>query len=83
MKGLLRSSLLFLVASASCALLALSVREMLVADPVLSAHELQPWSAQQSWSGNALYDARLDRSVTFWGAGIPLARVFAGVREQT
>jgi hypothetical protein len=83
MKGLLRSSLLFLVASASCVLLALSVRETLVADSARSAQELQPWSAQQSWAGNALHDARLDRTVTFWGAGIPLAQVFAGVRAQT
>jgi hypothetical protein len=42
-----------------------------------------PWSAQESWPGGTQADARLDRTVQFWGTAIPLATVFAGIEQQT
>ena len=41
------------------------------------------WLPGDSYPGGAQYDARLDQPVKFWGAGIPLARVFAEAKEQT
>jgi hypothetical protein len=54
-----------------------------IAAPGLGAPPLTPWVPQQSWPGGAQYDARLEQAVRFWGAGIPLAQVFAEVRAQT
>jgi hypothetical protein len=42
-----------------------------------------PWVPSESWPGGEQYDPRLDRRVKFWGAGMPLKDVFAGVRGQT
>ena len=42
-----------------------------------------PWVPSESWPGGRQYDPRLDRPVEFWGAGMPLRDVFAGVKEQT
>ena len=42
-----------------------------------------PWHPSESWPGGKQFDPRLDQSVSFWGAGIPLKDVFAGVKEQT
>ncbi len=41
------------------------------------------WDPSQSWPEGAQADPRLDRSVAFWGAGIPLKDVFASLEEQT
>jgi hypothetical protein len=41
------------------------------------------WSAVESWPGGIQHDERLGQTVQFWGAGIPLRDVFAGIREQT
>jgi len=43
----------------------------------------QQWTAAESWPGGSAYDARLDRTVQMWGAGISLADAFARVRQQT
>lgn len=48
-----------------------------------SASDLVQWLPSESWPGGEQYDPRLGRPVRFWGAGIPLKEVFAGVREQT
>jgi hypothetical protein len=42
-----------------------------------------PWVPSESWEGGRQYDPRLERAVRFWGAGMPLREVFAGVKEQT
>ncbi len=44
---------------------------------------LTQWLAYESWPGHAQYDERLDHSISFWGAGIALADVFAQVHDQT
>jgi hypothetical protein len=44
---------------------------------------LSVWRPDLSYSGYAQYDARLDKPVKFWRAGLSLAEVFAGVAEQT
>jgi len=44
---------------------------------------LVPWVPSESWPGGRQYDPRLERTVGFWGAGMPLRDVFAGVKEQT
>jgi hypothetical protein len=44
---------------------------------------LTQWNPSESWEGGSQYDPRLDKPVSFWGAGIPLEQVFASVREQT
>jgi len=41
-----------------------------------------PWVPSESWAGGRQYDPRLERTVEFWGAGMPLREVFAGVKEQ-
>jgi hypothetical protein len=45
--------------------------------------EMASWVASESWPGGTQHDARLGRTVQFWGAGIPLGEVFAGIQEQT
>ena len=42
-----------------------------------------PWVPSESWAGGRQYDPRLEKTVEFWGAGMPLREVFAGVKEQT
>ena len=42
-----------------------------------------PWVPSESWPGGRQYDPRLEKTVAFWGAGMPLRDVFAGVKEQT
>ena len=42
-----------------------------------------PWAPSESWEGGRQYDPRLEKTVRFWGAGMPLRDVFAGVKEQT
>jgi hypothetical protein len=41
------------------------------------------WEPGESYEGKAQADPRLDRPVKFWRAGLTLAEVFDGVREQT
>src|SRR4030042_2289889 len=45
--------------------------------------EMALWVASESWPGGTQHDARLGRTVQFWGAGIALRDVFAGIQEQT
>jgi len=45
--------------------------------------EMALWVASESWPGGTQHDARLGQTVQFWGAGIALRDVFAGVKEQT
>jgi hypothetical protein len=48
-----------------------------------AAAPLHQWNPSESWPGRADADARLDQSVRFWHAGLPLEQVFAEVKEQT
>jgi hypothetical protein len=41
------------------------------------------WLPRESWPGGRQYDARLERTVTFWGTGVPAAGLFAGITKQT
>ncbi len=41
------------------------------------------WEPQKSVEGGLQADPRLDQRVRFWRAGLTLAEVFAGVKEQT
>jgi len=41
------------------------------------------WTAEASYSGEALADARLDKPVQFWHAGLTVAEVFARIKDQT
>ena len=45
--------------------------------------EMVQWLPWESWPGGRQYDPRLDKEVRFWGAGMPLREVFAGVQDQT
>jgi hypothetical protein len=51
--------------------------------PPAPTPDLAPWQPDQSWPTGAQYDPRLDQTVQFWRAGIPLRDVFGGVTEQT
>lgn len=44
---------------------------------------LRQWNPSDSWQGGKQYDPRLEKTVTFWNAGIRLAEVFRKVKEQT
>jgi hypothetical protein len=37
----------------------------------------------ESWPGGRQYDARLERTVKFWGTGVPAADLFASITKQT
>ncbi len=41
------------------------------------------WNPSESWPGGSQFDARLDATVAFWRAAMPLPQVFGSVREQT
>ena len=41
------------------------------------------WLPTESHPGGAQYDPRLDRQVSFWGAGIVLPDVFGSIKTQT
>ncbi len=41
------------------------------------------WQAAESYPGGSQADVRLDRAVSFWGAGLPLRNVFSSVGDQT
>ncbi len=43
---------------------------------------LRQWDPSASWEGGRDYDARLNRPVAFWRAGLSLEEVFAGVEQQ-
>jgi hypothetical protein len=71
---------------------ATAIALLLTASVALPAASQQPdsppppfeqWLPGESYPGGKQYDPRLDQSVRFWGAGIPLKQVFEGVREQT
>jgi hypothetical protein len=51
-----------------------------VAHAAAPPHQWLPW---ESWPGGRQYDARLDRPVTLWVTGTPLAQVFAAIEQQT
>ncbi len=42
-----------------------------------------PWNPNETYAGDSQYDARLDKPVQFWGAGMRLTEVFAGIKKQT
>jgi len=44
---------------------------------------LRQWDPSESWEGGKDHDARLDRPVAFWRAGLSLEEVFAGIEQQT
>jgi hypothetical protein len=54
-----------------------------VAPAASPSSDFVPWVPSESWPGGRQYDPRLERTVAFWGAGMPLREVFAGVKEQT
>jgi len=69
-----------------CLRLALLVATAVMASGAFAAasqSDLTPWLPDESYAGKAQADARLDLPVHFWGAGMPLAKVFSQVREQT
>jgi len=73
-----------LLATVLCgALLALGSAGAASAEAAGSEASLVPWVPSESWAGGRQYDPRLERTVGFWGAGMPLRDVFAGVKEQT
>ncbi len=41
------------------------------------------WQPSESYQGQAQFDARLDKPVRFWRAGVPLREVFADLTRQT
>jgi hypothetical protein len=41
------------------------------------------WLPEECWVGGRQYDPRLERTVKFWGTGVPAAEVFASITEQT
>lgn len=41
------------------------------------------WLPSESYAGGKQYDARLDRPVKLWGAGIPVKKAFAEITAQT
>ena len=41
------------------------------------------WLPRESWPGGKQYDPRLERTVKFWGTGVPAADLFASVAGQT
>jgi len=47
------------------------------------APELAQWLPGESYAGGKQYDARLDRPVKLWGAGIPVKKAFAEITAQT
>jgi hypothetical protein len=59
-----------------CVLLALSGMAHAAAPP-------PQWLPQQSWPGGKQYDPRLERTVKYWGTGVPAADLFAGITLQT
>jgi hypothetical protein len=50
------------------------------------AHAAGPppqWLPQQSWPGGRQDDARLERTVKYWGTGVPAADLFGAITRQT
>jgi hypothetical protein len=45
--------------------------------------ELCQWLPGESYAGGKQADPRLDKPVSFWNAGLPLASIFRKVKEQT
>jgi hypothetical protein len=43
----------------------------------------EQWQPSESWPGGKQYDARLDKTVQFWGAGLSLSDVCRGLEQQT
>jgi hypothetical protein len=41
------------------------------------------WLPRESWPGGKQYDPRLERTVRFWGTGVPAADLFASIVTQT
>jgi len=74
----------WLLATVLCgALVALGSAGRAATEAGSSEVSLVPWVPSESWPGGRQYDPRLEKTVRFWGAGMPLKDVFAGVREQT
>lgn len=66
------------------ALIGLAILVALALYPqVGAARGLIQWDPSESHVGGKQHDARLDSPVAFWGAGVPLADVFAQLRVQT
>jgi hypothetical protein len=56
---------------------------MLGSAATAAAPETALWMVSESWAGGTQHDERLGQTVQFWGAGISLRDVFAGIQEQT
>jgi hypothetical protein len=70
--------------TAACLALVLSAALVTTARPAVPApHQLRQWNPSESWPGAEQYDPRLEKTVTFWNAGLPLAEVFRSIEEQT
>jgi hypothetical protein len=70
--------------AAACLVLVLSTALATTAHSAVPApHQLRQWNPSESWPGGEQYDPRLEKTVTFWNAGIPLAEVFRKIEEQT
>ncbi len=61
----------------------LGVSVLLAGTARASEPALNLWKPDDSSPGGRQYDARLDRPIEFWAAGMTLAEVFDGVRAQT
>jgi hypothetical protein len=69
---------------AACLALVLSAAPVTtVRSAVPASDQLRQWNPSASWPGGEQYDPRLEKTVTFWNAGIPLAEVFRRIEEQT
>jgi hypothetical protein len=55
---------------------------LLLTGPAHAAAPPRQWLAQESWPGGRQYDPRLERTVTFWGTGVPAAELLASVSKQ-
>jgi hypothetical protein len=71
------SSGLLLVAVATMAL----VTTACSAEPAFD--QVRQWNPSESWQGGKQYDPRLERTLTFWNTGVPLAEIFRKVKERT
>jgi hypothetical protein len=70
--------------AAACLALVLSTALATTARSAVPApDQLRQWNPSESWPGGEQYDPRLEQTVTFWNAGLPLAEVFRNTKEQT
>jgi len=60
-----------------------AARQLVPAEKGPGGQALYLWEVSQSWPGDTQHDPRLEKPIRFWRAALPLAEVFAGIKEQT